>query len=279
MRPNILKYILTLPYLLNAIKKSRSWYKKILRDPRLVSEEKRYIWVKRIGKYILWLHNIKLHTVGINNWLDGPMFIYANHQSNCDGAILFSLNNFEKTSPCSFIGKIELTKQKKLYKFLSLIDVLFIDRSNLRQQVKIFNEANELVKTPRTMVIFPEGTRNPDNKKLLDFKDGSFKLAQKAYAPITPVTIYNSFSAFEGNIFKKKHVYVIFHDPLLPHTFMHMSTSILSSKVKRIIESGLEDIEKYKLKMKKDIQKEKQEKREKKQEKSKYTTFKNIVKK
>ncbi len=274
MRPNILKLLITLPYFLNIFKKSNKWFKKVLNDPNLISEEKRYLWIRKVSRYILWLHNVKIHTLGKENWKDGPIFLAPNHQSNLDGPILFALNNFSQTSPCAFLAKAELQKNKRMYKFLSLIDVVFIERNNLRQSVQAINEANELIKTPRSMVIFPEGTRNPSNETLGEFKDGAFKLAQKAYVPIVPITIFNSFKALEGNIFKKKHVYVIFHKSISPDSFMHMNTAFLSTKVKNIIQSGLNNIESLKKEIVNELKAKKIKQKNQKIEKNKYGNIK-----
>ncbi len=249
MRPNIWKILISFPYYLKSLRKSAKWFNRMIKDPNSVSEDRRYKWVQKKAKYIMWLHNIKVKVIGYENWLDGSVVLAPNHQSNMDGAVIFSLNDFSKTAPCAFVAKAELQDSKKLNRFLSLIDVVFIERDNLRQTINALKEANDLIKVPRSMVIFPEGTRNPDSKNLLEFKDGAFKIPQKAYVPIVPVTISGSHEAFTGSRTKKKNIYVIFHKPIMPEKFIHNKTKDLSNVVKRIIQDGLDKIEKVKSKM------------------------------
>ncbi len=52
-----------------------------------------------------------------------------------------------------------------------------------------FLKAIKVLREGATLIIFPEGARELTDGKLLPFKQGAFKIAQKAGVPIMPVTI------------------------------------------------------------------------------------------
>ena len=73
-----------------------------------------------------------------------------------------------------------------------LMDCVFIDRKNKRAAHGSLQEAIELVKNGRSMVIFPEGTRSKDGQ-LGVFKGGAMKIAMETGAKVVPGTIYVTF--------------------------------------------------------------------------------------
>ncbi|AHF57582.1 lysophospholipid acyltransferase family protein [Spiroplasma eriocheiris] len=239
--PNIWKIILTLPRFLRMLTKSKSMARKIKRDPNIVSEEYRYHWLQKRTKYMLWIFDIKLIVHNEENWIDKGCLMVANHQSNIDPAIIFRLNDFNKTAPCAFIAKKELATDKRFKNFVALIDVLFLDRKNPRQAIEVINEANELIRVPRTMVVFPEGTRS-HQQEMGEFQAGSFKIAQKAHAPIIPVSLVNSYQVLNKKVKQKgkKYIHVVFHKPIKPDTFMTKPTDLISNNVKQIIQKGID---------------------------------------
>ena len=70
-------------------------------------------------------------------------------------------------------------------------------------------EAIEKVKNGISIFIFPEGTRNKTPETLLDFKEGSFKIAEKSGCPIIPVTLVNASDIFEDHLPKVKKTRVV----------------------------------------------------------------------
>lgn len=238
---NAWKIILTWPKFLQIIAKAKSISKKIRRDPNIVSEEYRYHWLQKQVRYMLWIYDVKIIVHNRDNWIDKNCLMIGNHQSNIDPILLFFLNDFNKTAPCAFIAKKELETNRTYKNFLILIDVLFLDRNNPRQAVEIMKEANDLIRLPRTMVVFPEGTRS-QSKEIGEFHAGSFKIAQKAHTPIIPVSIVNSYPIFNKK-FKnkgKKYVHVVFHKPIKPDTFMTKSTELIANNIKQIIQKGID---------------------------------------
>lgn len=244
---NIWKAILTWPYLLQTYSKSGAMTRKVLKDPSLVSEAKRYVWLKKRVGYIKWLYNIKLTVHNIEHWpkKKGCVMV-ANHQSNFDPLLLLSINDYSLYAPIGFIAKAELKKSHLARRFIFLIDVLFIDRNNPRTAVSAFQEAKELIRIPRTMVIFPEGTRS-HNQTMGQFKIGALKIAYQSYVPIIPVSIINSYQIFNKKYKGKKEIHIIFHKSIEPNQFIHLSSHILTNQVFNTIKKGIDDFSNTKL--------------------------------
>ena len=68
-----------------------------------------------------------------------------------------------------------------------------LDREDNRAAVKTINEAVELLdENVVSMGIYPEGQTNKTEEPLLPFRNGAFKIAQKAKVPIVVCVIENT---------------------------------------------------------------------------------------
>jgi putative phosphoserine phosphatase/1-acylglycerol-3-phosphate O-acyltransferase len=69
----------------------------------------------------------------------------------------------------------------------------FVDRGNkIRAQRSIAKIADIIRRTPRSVVVFPEGTRSRDGK-LQAFKKGAFHLVREARVPLVPMVMYGAY--------------------------------------------------------------------------------------
>ena len=148
---------------------------------------------------ILFIAGTKVNIKGLENIKDDTYFIVANHRSYFD--ILTLLPNLK--IDVGFIAKIEL-KLPLLSIWMEKIDCLFIDRNDLRQSLSVINNAVNNIKNGISMIIFPEGTRNKNKKfnDMLEFKEGSFKIAKLANCKILPIAIKNADDVFEKNNYR-----------------------------------------------------------------------------
>ncbi|HVJ48732.1 lysophospholipid acyltransferase family protein [Desulfitobacterium sp.] len=167
---------------------------------------------------------------------DSSVLFVSNHQGNFDIPLL--LGYIDK--PKAFIAKIELLKLPLIRTWMTQMNCVFMDRSNIRQSLKVINQAANYLRDGYTMVIFPEGTRSK-GEALGEFKPGSMKLALKAGVPIVPITIRGSYKIMEQNgfIIKPAHVEIMIHDPLPTTGLSKEQASGLPEKVREIIEQGL----------------------------------------
>ena len=161
---------------------------------------------------ILFLANTKASIKGLENIKDDKYFIVANHRSFFDIITLFP---FIKLN-FGFIAKKELNLPL-FGLWMKKINCIFIDRNDLRQSISVINKSVENINNNISMMIFPEGTRNKNEKfsDLLEFKEGSFKIAKLANCKILPIAIKNADDCFEKNnyLIKKATVYISIGEP------------------------------------------------------------------
>ena len=180
------------------------------------------------------LFNVKVNAKGLEK-LEAVEHgvIYANHQSNIDiVTMLKAIKN-----PHGYVAKKELDNIFLLSDSMRLIQCQFMDRTDVRQSVKVISAAAKSVKEGHLMVIFPEGTRMIQ-AEIGSFKAGSFKLAQKAKADIIPVTIYNSYEVAKRWP-RRTVINMEIHDPIPYETYEALSTNEICEQVEQIIKSPM----------------------------------------
>jgi len=117
-----------------------------------------------------------------------PCLFVANHRSVFDIVLAYAYTK----QILAFVAKKETRGIPLVGWLLSLMNGIFLDRNNLKQGLQSILKAQSLVKDDAISVwIFPEGTRSKaaDERALLEFKAGSFRVATKTGAPIVPVFI------------------------------------------------------------------------------------------
>lgn len=117
-------------------------------------------------------------------------------------------------APPMFMAKKELGKLPMLNGWMDVIDCVFVDRNNKSTAHSSLQDAIDKVKTGRSIVVFPEGTRSK-NGELGQFRGGAMKIAMETGAVIVPVLIEGSRERLEatGNV-TAGNVYVTFLEPI-----------------------------------------------------------------
>jgi 1-acyl-sn-glycerol-3-phosphate acyltransferase len=167
---------------------------------------------------------------------EGSVLLVSNHQGNFDIPLLLGFI----AKPKGFIAKIELNKVPFIRTWMTHLNCVFMDRSDIRQSLKVMKQATDHLKAGYSMVIFPEGTRSK-GATLGEFKAGSLKIALKAGVPIIPITISGSYKIMEQNgfIIKPAEVKLTIHDPIPTVGLNKEQATELTEKVKKIIEQDL----------------------------------------
>ncbi|MEE3928445.1 lysophospholipid acyltransferase family protein [Mycoplasmopsis ciconiae] len=216
------------------------------KHPDLVPGFERVNMLIFFSEKFLKLNNIDLEIEGYDNLpKNGGCLLVPNHKSNIDSvALLAALKDttYEpgiQTKVTTFLAKKELTKKRLMRNLLSLVDTFAIDRSNFRQSVETINEFGKFVKENKTYgVVFPEGTRVV-KEEIGEFKAGAFKVAQKEYLPVIPVTIKNSLHALDKKRKGRLKVTVVFHKVIKPSQFMVQDSKGIAQRVQDIVASKL----------------------------------------
>lgn len=172
--------------------------------------------VQCIFKIVLFLAGTKATYIGLENIpKDKPVMYIGNHRSIFDIILTYT----KAPDLTGYISKEEIGKIPGMHIWMKRLYCVFLDRSSPKAGMKVILTAIDQVKNGISMFVFPEGTRNKYAEvetDLLEFKDGSFKIAMKAGCPILPVAMINTAEIFENHkpTFKSAKVKVIYGEPV-----------------------------------------------------------------
>jgi 1-acyl-sn-glycerol-3-phosphate acyltransferase len=133
------------------------------------------------------LAGARLEVYGREKIPHGRATVYMmNHQSNCDPPAALGL-----LPPVLILVKKEFFRVPILGTAMRLRGFIPVERKRREQAFAAIDRAVKSLKSGRSFLVFPEGTRSPDGR-LLPLKKGVFLMAVKAGAPIMPVSISGS---------------------------------------------------------------------------------------
>lgn len=195
-----------------------------------------YAFIKKVTKRANRAGRVIIESHGLENIPKEDGFIFfPNHQGLFDGLVFID----SCPRPLSYITKKEARNVILLKQVGDALGVIPIDREDIRQSMQVINQVAEEVKNGRNFLIFPEGTRSKMGNKLLDFKGGSFKSAQKAKCPIVPCALIDSFKPFDEKSIKKVTVKLIYLPPMYYEEYKDMKSNEIAAEVKRRIEEAI----------------------------------------
>lgn len=179
---------------------------------------------------------IKLEVVGKENIPNETFVVYGNHKSNCDVILVYLA--YKKVM--SAVAKKELASIPILKNIMKNFEVVPLDRENEREGVKAILRAIKLVKGGYNMIIFPEGgVKTREYETMVGFKAGSFKLATKAQAVVSPISIIGSSKISKNYPWHKTKVKIIIHKPIPKEVYEKENTFNLGEEVQEIIDNGV----------------------------------------
>ncbi len=177
------------------------------------AKAKSSLWlVQHAFRVIFWLSGSTLEVRGRENIPDDtPVLYVSNHRSYFDIVVGYQLVKGQT----GFVAKKEIRKVWLLSNWMKNLHCLFLDRDNLKEGLKTILTGIEYVKQGISIWICPEGTRNK-GKGMLEFKEGSMKIAEKSGCPIIPVAITGTAEIFEKHVpwIRRSRVTVTFGEPI-----------------------------------------------------------------
>lgn len=199
-----------------------------------------FLQSKKISTHAIQAGNITPEIHGVENIPQEDGFIfYPNHQGLFDVLMFF----YSSPKPFAFVIKKEAKDVILLKQVIEATGSLAMDRDDIRQSMRVINQVAEEVRQGRNYIIFAEGHRSRNGNKLLDFKGGSFKAAQKAKCPIVPCALVNSFIPFDENSIRPVTVKLIYLKPMYYEEYQHMKSNEIAAEVKRRIEEAIAQYE------------------------------------
>ena len=183
------------------------------KDPAARDKESLKI-IQFMFRLLLKLSGVKVTVKGLENIPKDQAVLYVgNHRSYFDILVGYT------TVPnlMGFVAKKEMLRYPLLRSWMVNVNCLFLDRQDIKAGLKTILEGIEKVKNGTSMWIFPEGTRNRNESELdlMQFKEGSLKIAEKTGCPVIPVAMTRTADIFEKHtpIIKPTNVTVYYGKP------------------------------------------------------------------
>jgi len=189
-----------------------------------------------ILSYLIPIWSININ--GREKAIKGTTYIIlSNHQSLLDILLLNCLRYRYK-----WISKIELTKVPVIGWYLKMADYIVINRGNEESKAEMLAKSYICLKKGISIMIFPEGTRSPDNE-IGFFKRGAFQLAIQTNVPLLPVLVDGTGGILpkHGLVFGSGHeIRLRVLDPVYPDSFGTDNPEILALKICSLMTTELQ---------------------------------------
>lgn len=192
--------------------------------------------IQAVFRFILWLTGVKVTVIGEENIpKDQAVLFIGNHRSFFD--ILLTYTRCQRLT--GYVAKAEMEKIPLLSNWMRYLHCLFLDRKDIKKGLKTILAGIEKIKEGISICIFPEGTRNRNESDLdmMEFHEGSFKLATKTNCPIVPIALNNTVSIFEKQFpkIKKTHVVIEYCQPIIPSELSREDKKFIGKYTQNII--------------------------------------------
>ena len=177
---------------------------------------------------------VQLEIRGKKNIKDNKNYIFApNHSSFMDFPVLFvAVNKY-----LVFVAKKELERIPIFKSILSISGSIFVNRDNTNDAIDSLDELKSDIKnTPRSVVVFPEGTRSNLNQ-LKSFKKGAAVLSINTGLPIIPVYIMGSSDWWNTKNFRKNSnkIVINFGKPIITENKQYEDRKNITNSIKKEI--------------------------------------------
>jgi 1-acyl-sn-glycerol-3-phosphate acyltransferase len=189
-------------------------------------------------------YKLKVEVKGLEKIPTNKSFLLVcNHQSNVDPIVMVSaLKDFKIT----FIMKDGIMKLPIIGRWLDASGYLPINRKNNRKAVETIVTATKRIQdNVHSIAVYPEGHRSK-GPNMNEFRNGVFKIAQKAGSPIVVCALDNSYKIKKRFLFKKTTILFEVINVWEYDTFKDTTTIDLGNEIHQEIENKLMEFRKVK---------------------------------
>ncbi len=190
------------------------------------------------GKFILFFTGVRYSVKGLNKLDPKGYYIFAcNHASGFDIPLAFAGLPYWLIS----IAKIELKSVFILGWVMKTAGHIFVDRKRSDNAMAALERSKiSLINNPRSILLFPEGTRTLDGN-LGVFKRGGLTLSIDTNIPIVPVGLVGTFGLLKKGTwsFKNQPLEIRIGNPIDPKIFQGKTKNILAEHVRNQVSTLL----------------------------------------
>lgn len=192
--------------------------------------------IQAVFRFILWITGVSVTVIGEENIPKDQAVLYiGNHRSYFD----ILLTYVRCPGLTGYVAKTEMEKIPLLSNWMRNLHCLFLDRKDIKKGMKTILTCIDMIKSGISVNIFPEGTRNKAESDfdLMEFHEGSFKVATRTNCPIVPIALNNTRSIFEKQFpkIRKTHVVIEYCKPIIPSELSREDKKFLGKYVRNTI--------------------------------------------
>lgn len=194
----------------------------------------------QFSRMALRFGGVTIHSTGLDKLPQGERFLLvSNHRFAFDPLIFYASM---PRSQLAFIAKKEVFDIPLVAQVMRKVLCLPLDRNNDRAALKSILKAIQFLKEDKASIaIFPEGGTNKTDDTLLSFKNGAFKVAQKAGVPIVICAITNTRAIFKNMFRRHTDVYLDVLDVVSADDLAGCTTIDIGERVHAVMKQGLLD--------------------------------------
>lgn len=204
-----------------------------LNKGKKINKVKIYSYINKIITTVNYILGLRIKVYNYEYFDPNKHYLITpNHQSNNDVLILLEVIK----SPVVYVAKIAISKLIIVKDWMKLIGSLYLDKNDMRGQIKIMQQVQEKLNNQETVIIFPEGKRS-FTSEMNEFRPGTFKVATKTKVDILPITINNAYIQRRNFPWRKTEISVYFHKPIPYNVYKDMTTPEIAKMVRDIVET------------------------------------------
>ncbi len=184
----------------------------------------------------LFYGGARIHASGLAQLPQQPYLLVCNHICAIDPIIFYSVL---PPAPLCFISKKENERLPIVAPLMHAVCCLPIDRENDRAALRTILKAVDYLQSERTSVaVFPEGATSK-TCQLQPFRNGVFKIAQKAGVPIAVCTLTGTRTVLQNALRRRSDIYLDIVKVLQPDSFIGLTTAQLGAQVHDLMAHSL----------------------------------------
>lgn len=178
------------------------------------------------------LCRVRIHTEGFEKIPEGRWLYVSNHRSAFDAlTACWELRKYG----AAFIMKPGIMKIPIAGALLKRACFLSIDRENDREALKTIIKATQLIKNDEVSIaVYPEGTRHV-GEGMLPFRNGVFKIAQRAKVPVVVASVKNSENVMRNFPWRHTDVYLKVCRVISPEEMEGLKTTDIGEEARKCL--------------------------------------------
>lgn len=198
--------------------------------------------VQFVFKVVLFIAGIKLEVYGEENVpKDEPVLYIGNHRSIFDIIITYA----RCPRPTGYVAKDSTLKIPFINVWMKKLHCLFLNRTDVKEGMKMILTGIDQINHGISMCIFPEGTRSTgdDETEMLPFKEGSMKMAVKTGCAVVPMAMINTADIVEKHMpfIRPAHIILTYGTPIYPKDLDKAQLKHLGAYTQNIIRGMVEE--------------------------------------